>query len=276
VIGALLDLGPGMLLGLLGIGLVTGFLAGLLGIGGGMLMVPFLTFALTTQAVPAAQAVKMAIATAMATILFTSLSSIRAHHAHGAVNWSLWRPMAPGIVIGGLLAGGAAFAWLKGDGLALLFAFFNVVTALRLLRPAAAQGRRPLPGRWGQAGAGAGIGFVSGLVGAGGAFLSVPFMTACRVPMREAVATSAALGLPIAASNTLGYLWAGRHLPDAVPGAVGYLFVPGLLLIAAGSVSTAPWGARTAHRVDQRRLRQLFAALLLGLAAYMARQVVRS
>lgn len=276
MIAVLLDLGPALLLGLWAIGLATGFLAGLLGIGGGMLMVPFLTAVLTALKVPAALAVKMAIATAMATILFTSLSSVRAHHGHGAVQWPLWRRMAPGIVLGGLLAGGAAFAWLRGDGLALVFAAFNVFTAVRLLRPSVASATRALPGPWGQAGAGAGIGFVSGLVGAGGAFLSVPFMTACRVPMREAVATSAALGLPIAAANTAGYLWAGRDLPAAVPGAVGYLFMPGLLLIAFGSVLMAPWGARIAHRVDVKRLRQLFALLLLMLAAYMGSQVLRA
>jgi uncharacterized protein len=94
-------------------------------------------------------------------------------------------------------------------------------------------------------------------------------MTWCNVPIRQAVGTSAALGFPIALANTAGYLVAGRSLAPAVPGAMGYLYLPGLLIISAASVTLAPWGARVAHRTDVGRLKRLFACLLLGLASYM-------
>ncbi len=267
-----MDLSPLLVTELLALGVVSGFLAGLLGIGGGMLMVPFLTLILTQRGVPAGLAVKMAIATSMATIVFTSLSSVRAHHARGAVRWDLARSLAPGIVGGGLLAGAGAFAVLKGQGLALIFTVFIGYSALQMLRDRKPQPGRQMPGWLGQTAAGGGIGFLSGLLGAGGAFISVPFMTWCNVPLRQAVGTSAALGFPIALANTVGYVVGGWRLPAALPGAVGYLYLPALLLIASASVVLAPLGARAAHGMDVAKLKRLFALLLLGLAGYMLSQ----
>jgi len=254
---------------LLALGAVVGFLAGLLGIGGGMMLVPVMTLLLSQRGVESGHAVKMAIATSMATILFTSLSSVRAHHRLGAVRWDLAATLSPGIVLGGLAAGAGAFAVLKGQGLALFFAVFIGWSALRMLRARPPRPGRQLPGRLGQTGVGAAIGFASGLLGAGGAFLSVPFMTWCNVPLRQAVGTSAALGFPIAAASTLGYTLSGWHLPSALAGAVGYFYLPALVVVSLASISLAPLGARTAQRIDVRWLKRLFAVMLLGLAATM-------
>lgn len=264
-----MDLSLALIVELLALGVVTGFLAGLLGVGGGMMMVPFLTFLLSHRGVEPGLAVKMAIATAMATIMFTSLSSVRAHHRMGAVRWDLVRGLAPGIVGGGLLGGAGVFALLKGQGLALLFAAFNIFSAVQLLLDRKPKATRQMPARAGQAAAGGVIGFLSGLVGAGGAFLAVPFMTWCNVPIRQAVATSAAIGFPIALANTAGYVIAGWSLPPALPGAFGYLFVPAWLLIASASVLVAPLGARVAQGLAVRHLRRTFALLLFALAGYM-------
>ncbi|HSI56340.1 MAG TPA: sulfite exporter TauE/SafE family protein [Ideonella sp.] len=254
---------------LLALGLCTGFLAGLLGVGGGMLMVPFLTLILSHRGVEASFAVKMAIATSMATILFTSLSSVRAHHRRGAVRWSIVRGMAPGILLGGVLAGAGAFALLKGQALALLFALFVGFSATRMLRHRKPVAGRQMPGPIGQAAAGTGVGFLSGLVGAGGGFVSVPFMTWCNVPIHNAVATSAALGFPIALANTLGYVLGGWSLPSVLPGAVGYLYLPALFVIGAASITMAPVGVRAAHAMNVAHLQRIFAFLLYALAAYM-------
>jgi uncharacterized membrane protein YfcA len=254
---------------LLLLGCCTGFLAGLLGIGGGMLLVPFLSFILAQRGVASGMAVKMAIATSMTTIVFTSLSSVRAHHKRGAVRWPLVRNMAPGIVVGGLIAGAGAFAVIKGQALALFFAAFVAFSATQMLRGRPPHPDREMPGRLGQAAAGSGIGFLSGLVGAGGGFVSVPFMTRCNVPIHHAVATSAALGFPIALANTAGYLVGGLGLPPALPGALGYLYLPALVVVALASVTMAPVGARAAHALDVRQLKRAFAVLLYLLAAYM-------
>lgn len=254
-------------LGLLGVG--AGFLAGLLGVGGGMVMVPFLTVLLTQRGVAADLAVKMAIATAMATILFTSLSTLRAHHRRGAIRWDIVRGMAPGIVVGGLAAGAGVFALVKGQALALFFAAFVGYTATQMLRATVPEPTRQLPGPGGQAAAGAGIGFLAGLVGAGGAFIAVPFMTRCNVPIHNAVATGAAIGFPVALASTAGYVIGGWSQPATLPGSLGFLYLPALALIALASVLTAPLGARAAHALNVRQLRRIFAMMLYVLAADM-------
>jgi uncharacterized membrane protein YfcA len=260
---------PTLLFELLVLGAFTGFLAGLLGIGGGMLMVPFVTLIVGARGVEPGLSVKMAIATSMSTILFTSISSLRAHHKRGAVRWDLVRGIAPGIVVGSLIAGAAAFSLIKGTLLAALFALFVGFSATQMLLDRKPSPSRSMPGPLGQGAAGAGIGFLSGLVGAGGAFVSVPFMAWCNVPIHNAVATSAALGFPIALASTVGYVIGGWNLPPALPGAFGYLYLPALVCIAAASVSTAPLGARAAHSLDIRQLKRVFAVMLYALAGYM-------
>ncbi len=264
-------LSPDLVLELLAMGVVAGFLAGLLGVGGGMMLVPAMTWILTQRGVPSGPAVKMAVATSMATILFTSLSSVRAHHRLGAVRWPIVRSFAPGIVVGGLLAGAGAFSVIKGQALALFFGVFISYTALQMLLDKKPSASRGLPGPWGLAGVGAGVGFISGLVGAGGAFMSVPFMTWCNVPPRQAVGTSAALGFPIAAAATAGYVVSGWNLPPALPGAFGFLYLPALVLVAVASVTFAPMGARMAQRINVALLKRFFALMLFALAASMLR-----
>jgi uncharacterized protein len=215
-------------------------------------------------------ALKTAIATAMATIAFTSLSSVRAHHARGAVRWDIARAMAPGMLAGALVAGAGLFALLKGPALGLVFALFVGYSATQMLLERKPKASRLLPGAPVQAVVGAGIGALASLVGAGGAFMSVPFMLWCNVPIHHAVGTSAALGFPIALASTLGYVIGGWSLPPSLPGAFGYLYLPALAIVAAASVLMAPLGARTAHAMDTRRFRRIFAVLLYGVAGYMA------
>ncbi len=254
-------------LAVLGIG--TGFLAGLLGIGGGMLMVPFLTIILGNRGVPADLAVKMAIATSMATIIFTSISSVRAHHKRGAVRWDIVKRLAPGIVIGSLIGSLGVFSLLKGTALAIFFALFVSFSATQMFLDKKPKPTRQMPGTAGQLGAGGVIGFVSGLVGAGGGFISVPFMTWCNVAIHNAVATSAALGFPIAVANVAGYIAGGFSLQGLPAGAFGYIWLPALVVIAACSVLMAPLGARAAHALPVGRLKRVFASVLYLLAAYM-------
>ena len=263
----LLDLPLILELALLGV--VTGFLAGLLGIGGGMMMVPFITLLMGSRGVAGDLAVKMAIATSMATIMFTSLSSVRAHHQRGAVRWDLVRGLAPGIVAGSLLGSLGVFALLKGSTLALVFGLFVAFSATQMILDRKPKPTRQMPGGAGQLGAGAGIGLLSGLVGAGGGFISVPFMTWCNVAIHNAVATSAALGFPIALSNVLGYVVSGHRLSGLPAGSLGYIWLPALAVISLCIVLTAPLGARAAHTLPVASLKRVFASVLYLLAAYM-------
>ncbi|MEY4710836.1 MAG: hypothetical protein RIS88_286, partial [Pseudomonadota bacterium] len=254
------------------LGVCTGFLAGLLGIGGGMIMVPFVTLMLSSRGVAPDLSVKMAIATSMATIIFTSLSSVRAHHQRGAVRWDIVRRLAPGIVLGSLVASVGVFSVLKGSWLALFFAAFVGFSATQMFLDKKPRPSRQMPGAGGQLAAGGVIGFLSGLVGAGGGFVSVPFMTWCNVAIHNAVATSAALGFPIAVANVGGYILAGQNVQDLPAGSFGYLWLPALVVIAIASVLTAPQGARAAHALPVKSLKKIFASILYVLSAYMAYQ----
>lgn len=265
----LMLLEPSLIAELAALGLVSGFLAGLLGIGGGMLMVPFITYIIGQRGVSADLSVKMAIATSMATIVFTSISSVRAHHKRGAVRWDIVRRLAPGIVIGSLAGSLGVFALLKGSVLAVVFALFVGFSATQMFLDRKPKPARQMPGTAGQLGVGGVIGFVSGLVGAGGGFISVPFMAWCNVAIHTAVATSAALGFPIAVANVLGYAISGQSVQGLPQGAFGYIWLPALGVIAACSVLTAPLGARAAHSLPVGKLKRVFASLLYLLASYM-------
>ena len=251
------------------LGLGTGFLAGLLGIGGGMVMVPFITVILSGRGVDPDLAVKMAIATSMATIIFTSVSSVRAHQRRGAVRWDLVKRLAPGIVLGSALASLGVFALLKGSWLALVFAGFVSFSATQMFLDKKPAPARQVPSTSGLLGAGGVIGFLSGLVGAGGGFVSVPFMTWCNVAIHNAVATSAALGFPIALANALGYVISGYSLQQLPPFSLGYVWLPALGVIASCSVLTAPLGVKAAHSLPVKTLKRVFAIVLYVLAAYM-------
>ena len=251
------------------LGLVTGFLAGLLGIGGGMIMVPFISAMLGARGVAPGLAVKMAIATSMATIIFTSISSVRAHHKKGAVRWDIVRSLAPGIVLGAMLASVGVFALLKGAALYFVFGGFVAFSAVQMFLDKKPAPTRQLPGTPGLLGAGGVIGFLSGLVGAGGGFISVPFMTWCNVAIHNAVATSAALGFPIALANVAGYIVSGQGLTGLPPQSFGYLWLPALVVIASCSVLMAPIGAKAAHALPVKKLKRAFSVVLFVLAVYM-------
>jgi uncharacterized protein len=258
---------PLLILELALLGTCTGFLAGLLGIGGCMLMVPFLTFILSSKGFPADYTVKMAVATSLATICFTSLSSVRAHHQRGAVLWPVARLLAPGILVGSALGAQIAVA-MPGKVLSVLFALFVGFSATQMFLDHKPKPTRTLPAGPGMFAMGGLIGMLSALVGAGGAFISVPFMTWCNVKIHNAVGTSSALGFPIALAGTLGYVWAGIGMPQMPAGSVGYIYLPALVIISIASMAMAPLGARTAHRMDIRPLKKVFATVLYGLAGY--------
>ena len=234
-----------------------------------MMMVPFITIILSDRGVAPDLAVKMAIATSMATIIFTSISSVRAHHQRGSVRWDLVKRLAPGIILGSTMASMGVFALLKGSWLALFFAAFVSFSATQMFLDKKPTPTRQVPGTGGLVGVGGVIGFLSGLVGAGGGFVSVPFMTWCNVPIHQAVATSAALGFPIALSNVLGYSISGQGLQNLPPYAFGYIWLPALGVIAVCSVMTAPLGAQAAHKLPVKQLKRAFASILYVLAAYM-------
>lgn len=245
-----------------------GFAAGLLGIGGGMVLVPFITMIFTARGFPPELVVHMAIATSLATIMFTSLSSVRAHHRHGAVQWRIVVLLVPGILVGSWF-GPWIGKQMNTPALSLLFAAFVAFSAAQMLRNRKPAAGRELPGTAGMFAAGGVIGTVAGLVGAGGGFISVPFMAWCNVRIHQAVATSAALGFPIALSGTLSNVYFGWSAPGLPQYSLGFVYLPAFVVIVAASVTMAPFGARMAHRMDVASLKRAFAVVLFALSAYM-------
>ena len=259
---------------LLALGLVIGFLAGLLGIGGGMTLVPLLTIIFTAQDFPATHIVHMAVGTSTATMVFTAISSVRAHHGKGAVLWPVVAAMAPGIVLGSLVGPQIAGA-LPGRVFAAVFGLFVWFAATRMLIVNAPRPGRELPGKLPLFGVGAGIGAISSLLGAGGGFVSIPYLGRHNVRIQSAVATSAALGLPIAVAGTIGFILAGLRQPGLPPWSAGYVYLPAMAAIVVASMLAAPAGASLAHRWPAVKLRRAFAALLYALGAYMLWKALR-
>lgn len=252
------------------LGCFTGFMAGLLGIGGGLIITPFLIMLIPSSVIPADHIAHVAIATSLATIAFTSVSSVRAHHKRGAVLWKVVAGVVPGILVGSFL-GAQIAGMLSTFWISLVFSCFVGFSAFKMFSNKKPAAERELPAAAGKFGAGTVIGILSALVGAGGGFISVPWMVWCNVRMQNAVATSAAFGFPIAFFGTLGYIWSGWHM-TSLPGwplTIGYICVPALFCVAATSVLFAPLGAKVAHSIDVKPLKRIFACLLCVLCVYM-------
>lgn len=249
-------------------GAFAGFFAGLLGVGGGVVVVPVLTIIFTTQGFPASEVLHLALGTSMATILFTSLSSLRAHHAHQAVLWPVVRQLTPGILLGTLL-GAQLAARISSRSLSIFFVGFMSLLALQMFANLRPRPSRRLPGWAGLSLAGSFIGAIASLAALGGGALTVPYLIRCNVPPHRAIGTSAAVGLPIAVGGTLGYIWNGWAHADLPAGSLGFVYLPALGIILLASVLAAPLGARLAHRLPIRVLKRVFAGLLLVLSAKM-------
>jgi len=246
---------------LLGMGALAGLMAGLLGIGGGIIIVPVLALVFEGQGIDPDVLMHVAIGTSLGTIVVTSLSSIRAHQRRGAIDWTVFRSITPGIVVGAL-AGSVIAEQLSGHSLKLAFALFMLLVAAQMARGNVARPHRHLPGAPGLLAAGGIIGTVSSVMGVGGGSMSVPFLTWCNVPVRQAVATSAAIGLPIALGGALGFVVNGWDAAARPPWSLGYINLPAFLGIVVASTLFAPLGARIAHTIPPATLKRVFAVFL--------------
>ncbi len=250
-------------------GSISGFLAGLLGIGGGMILVPFMILVFNHLGFSQEVIVHMAIATGMCTILFTTSSAIWAHHKHGSIDWKLVAALSPGMIFGGLIGGSELFEALKTSWLSLFFAVFIVYTSIQMLLNKKPKAGRDLPGALGLFSFGGFAGALASLVGAGGAFITVPFMLWCNVKPHTAMATSSGLGLPVAAAATLGYMYGSWGNPNLPAGSMGFVYLPAVACIVVVSIFTAPFGAKLARKLDIAQLKRVFGVMLLLLAAFM-------
>lgn len=250
------------------LGSIVGVLAGLLGIGGGLVIVPVLTFMFTSQGIPHEHILHLALGTSLATIVFTSFSSIRSHHKRGAVIWPIVIKITPGIIFG-TFTGAWVAAHLSTNFLKIFFTFFLFYVGIQMLMGIKPKPSREVPGSAGILGAGTVIGIFSSLVGIGGGTLSVTFLTWCNITMHKAIGTSAAIGFPIAVTGAAGYALNGFSVTGLPDDAFGYINLTALAAIASASILTAPLGARMAHSLPVDKLKKIFASLLILLAFRM-------
>ena len=248
-------------------GLVAGLLAGLLGVGGGLVLVAGLVWLLPSQGVPAEAAIHAALATSLATIVLTGLSSARAHHRRGGVLWPTVAWLAPGLMLGAGL-GSLLAARISGDALRIGVSGYCLLAATQLWFdwPQSRPSRPDAPKGIGYSLAGCGIGAVSAFVGIGGGSMTVPLLVWRGVAPVRAVGTSSACGVAIALASAAGYasVKPAATMPD---GSIGYVFLPAAIGIALAALLAAPWGAALAHRVSGAVLKRLFAGFLLLVGA---------
>lgn len=253
---------------LLAFGAIAGFLAGLLGVGGGLVIVPVIVGVLEAARLGGSHVQHLAVGTSLAVMVFTSFSSVLAHHKKGAVDWRIVRGMAPAMMLGTF--GGSLLAGLiPGQALRWFFVLYAYAVGMQMFLGAKPAGRRDMPGVAGQSAAGGVIGMISSWVGIGGGSMSVPFMSWCNVPVHTAIATSAALGWPIAVSGAIGYLASGWQQPGLPWGAVGFVYLPAMLALMLMTVLLAPVGARAAHALPVPKLKKAFALLMVVMATEM-------
>lgn len=252
----------------LALGVFAGFFGGLLGIGGGSALVPVLALIFAAKGFPPEHVVHFALGTGIATMIFTSASSVWSHHRRGAVNWGVVLRMMPGVVIGAF-GGALAAGWLDPRLLVVAFTLliYGLATQMMFDNRAAATG--VLPGGASMSAVGGVIGLMSSLSATGGASLTVPFLVKRGIRMHEAIGTAAAVGWTLAMAGTTGYLLSGMGKPGLPGLSAGYVFTPALAWIAAASMAFAPVGARVAHRTPAKTLRRAFAVVLYLLATNM-------
>ncbi|HEY9134364.1 MAG TPA: sulfite exporter TauE/SafE family protein [Pseudomonadales bacterium] len=243
------------------LGSIAGTMAGLLGVGGGLVIVPSLIYMFSKQGISPDVLTHMAIGTSLATIVFTSISSIRTHSRHQAVCWNLFATLGIGIVVGAM-AGAFVADLLQGRVLQILIGCFAILVSIQMglgLKPASS---RDLPSSQAMIISGSVVGGVSSVFGIGGGSLTVPLLVFFNVPIRQAVGTSAACGLPIALAGAAGFLIMGLGEAELPPLATGYIYWPAFLGITLASVIFAQVGASLAHKIPADTLRKIFALVL--------------
>lgn len=243
-------------------GVAAGLVAGLFGVGGGTVVVPALFYAFAVLGVGGEGNLHTAVGTSLAVIVATSLRSLHAHRGHGAVDEAVLKTWTPWVALGGLIGAGVA-GFASMGALGVIYAVCLIVVAAQMgLLPERVTLRSDLPTGWGRRLVGFGIGLLSAMMGVGGGSLGGMTMTLCGRPIHQAVATASGFGLAIGIPASLGFVATGWEAAGRPPLSLGYVNVPGAVVMGLMTVMTAPLGARLAHRLDRRTLRRSFAVFL--------------
>jgi uncharacterized membrane protein YfcA len=244
-------------------GLFTGVLAGLFGVGGGAVIVPALYEVFRILAVSEDIRMQLCVGSSLAIIVPTTVRSYFAHRAMGAVIPQVVRLWSPPAILG-VVVGSVVAAWAPGSLYKISFVVFAAFVSAKMFVGRSWSLGAGLPGQPTQRGFGFLTGLVSSLVGVSGGSISNAALTLYGIPIHQAVATSAGIGVPITIVGTIGYVLAGWHLmPVLPPLSLGFVSLIGVALMAPLSSLAAPHGARLAHRLSKRQLEIAFGVFLL-------------
>ena len=258
-----------LIFGLLATGAIAGILAGLLGVGGGIVVVPVLFYLFEFLGIPSDVAMHLAVATSLATIIPTSISSSRAHMKKGALDIDLLKSWTPFIFIGAAL-GGYVSKYINGAQLTAIFGGIALIVSLNMANPKKVVLSEELPkSKALRSAIGSAIGLLSSLMGIGGGTLSVPILTLFSFPVHRAVGTASAFGIVIAVPAVLGFIASGWTVDGRPPYSLGYVSLPAAVLIFSATIFTVPIGAQIAHAINPRALKLAFAAFLFLTALRM-------
>lgn len=255
------------------LGSVVGFVAGLLGVGGGGIMVPILTLIFLHQGVSSDTVMHLALGTSMASIIVTSISSLRTHQKFKAINWQIVKTMSIGVIIGTFSSTFLA-SHLSTLYLGLFFTVFMGYVAMRILFKKQGDGEVTHISNRNLLCSSMGIGAISALVSIGGGSLTVPYLTSKNIDIKKAIGTSAAIGLPISIAGTIGYLIAGWDNDFGYHYSIGFVYLPAVLLISSMSFITAPYGVKFAQYLPVNILKKIFAFLLISLSLKMLFSII--
>ncbi len=255
-------------------GMLVGFLAGLLGIGGGGLLVPILTTYFLSQQVDVSQAVHMALATSLSCIIINAIISTWAHQKHHAILWPMVLKLMIFYALGSFFAGLTA-VHLNSQTLAIIFASMMILIALQMIsgKKTDTHSIRDIS-HWKVITGGTVIGYLSALLAIGGGSLTVPFLHMHGIPLKKAIATAAALGMPIALAGTLAFISFGQNTSPLAINSIGFVYWPATLALTAGASITTTLGARTTHHLPVNLLKNIFALLLIVLSFKMYHSIV--
>ncbi|MDO6508848.1 sulfite exporter TauE/SafE family protein [Colwellia sp. 4_MG-2023] len=255
------------------LGSIVGFIAGLLGVGGGGIMVPVLTFIFLQQGIHTDTVMHLALGTSMASIIITSFSSLLAHQKHNAINWRIVKLMSIGVIVGTFSSTFLA-SHLSSFYLALFFTVFMSYIAVKMLIKKQTDHVVNDINNNNLLFVSTGIGAISALVSIGGGSLTVPYLTSKNIDIKKAIATSAAIGLPISVAGTLGYLINGWNSDFDYNYSYGFVYLPAVFLISITSFIAAPYGAKLVQHLPINILKKIFAFLLISLSLKMLLSII--
>jgi len=255
------------ILAYLAIGAFAGIAAGLLGIGGGLIIVPLLLMVFSwSQTLPYELHAHIAVATSLATIIFTAISAIIAQHKKKAIIWPIFTFMLPGVLIGSYIGAWVAI-WLPRDPLLIIFSIFMLLVGIKMWTAWTPHNFKPSFSSLERLPVGFVIGCVSSIVGIGGGTMTVPYLNLSKIQIQNAIAISSALGLPIAISGSLGFYFNAINQEEIILNSWGYIYLPAFLAIIVVSVFTARIGVYLSHLLDKQVLSKVFAILLFAQTA---------